>query len=58
MKNKDLSLIIIFTTIILRYTIGLPDFIYGLGLGSGGALTFVKLYEFRNHKKQGHEKRA
>ena len=46
----NLSLIILFTTILLRKFIELPDFIYGLGIGKSIALSLVSLYEFK--KKQ------
>ena len=46
----NLSLIILFTTILLRKFIQLSDFIYGLGIGISIALSAVSLYEFK--KKQ------
>lgn len=46
----NLSLVILFTTILLRKFIELPDFIYGLGIGISIALSLVSLYESK--KKQ------
>lgn len=46
----NLSLIILFTTILLRKFIELPDFIYGLSIGISITLSLVSLYEFK--KKQ------
>lgn len=46
----NLSLIILFTTILLKKFIELPDFIYGLSIGISITLSLVSLYEFK--KKQ------
>lgn len=47
-----ISNVILGGTLILRYIIGLPDFIYGLGLGIGGGLAIASLIELRNIKRQ------
>ncbi len=46
-----ISVIIVFITLLLKSIIGLPDFIYGLGLGFGGALGVVVIYELRSSKR-------
>lgn len=46
----NLSLVILFTTILLKKFIELPDFIYGLSIGISITLSLVSLYEFK--KKQ------
>ena len=48
-----ISVIIVFTSLLLRRIIELPDFIYGLGLGFGGALGVVVICELWAKKKYG-----
>ncbi len=50
-KWIDLSLIIIFITMLTRRFLDIPDFIYGIGIGSSLTLSLVSLQEMKRMKK-------
>ena len=50
-KWIDLSLIIIFITMLTRMFLDIPDFIYGIGIGSSLTLSLVSLQEMKRMKK-------
>lgn len=50
-KRIDLSLIIVLTTIFTRRFLDIPDFIYGVGIGSSLTLSLVSLQEMRRMRK-------
>lgn len=50
-KWIDLSLIIIFITMLTRRFLDIPGFIYGIGIGSSLTLSLVSLQEMKRMKK-------